>query len=51
MMSRVWAVFGKPDIEPRHREIAILFTGRRMNADYMWQQHLAISPLTGVTAI
>lgn len=51
MMSLVTAVFGKLDLEPRHREIAILFTGRRMNADYMWKQHLRIAPQTGVTAI
>ncbi len=51
MMSMVSAVFGKLDLQPRHRELAILLTGRWANADYMWQQHLQIAPQTGVTAL
>jgi alkylhydroperoxidase family enzyme len=51
LMSLVSAVFGKLDLDPSHREIAILFTASRTNAEYMWKQHLVIAPQTGVTPI
>ena len=41
--------FAKLELEPRHREIAILLTGRRTDARYMWEQHLRIAPEAGVT--
>ena len=49
LISMVSAVFAKLELEPRHREIAILLTGRRTDARYMWEQHLRIAPEAGVT--
>ena len=45
----VSVVFAKLELEPRHREIAILLAGRRTDARYMWEQHLRITPEAGVT--
>ena len=44
LISMVSAVFAKLELEPRHRKIAILLTGRRTDARYMWEQQLRIAP-------
>ena len=44
LISIVSAVFAKLELEPRHREITILLTGRRTDARYMWEQQLRIAP-------
>jgi hypothetical protein len=44
LISMVSAVFAKLELEPRHREITILFTGRRTDARYMWERQLRIAP-------
>jgi len=45
LISMVSAAFAKLELEPRHREITILLTGRRTDARYMWeQQQLRIAP-------
>ena len=44
LISMVSAVFAKLELEPRHREITILLTGRRTDARYMWKQQLRIAP-------
>jgi hypothetical protein len=41
---RFLAVFAKLELEPRHREITILLTGRRTDAHYMWEQQFRIAP-------
>ena len=44
LISIVSGVFAKLELEPRHREITILLTGRRTDARYMWEQQLRIAP-------
>ena len=43
LISMVSAAFAKLELEPRHREITILLTGRRTDARYMWEQQLRIA--------
>ena len=43
LISMVSAVFANQELEPRHRKIAILLTGRRTDARYMWEQQLRIA--------
>lgn len=50
MMALISSVFGKLDLHPRLREIAILYTVRWTSADYIWRQHLQIAPQAGVAA-
>ena len=49
LMSLVAAIFGRLELLPEHRELAVLLTGHRTRARYMWGQHLVIAPQVGVT--
>ena len=49
-----WSAFGgallyRGDLDPREREILILRTGWRCDAEYEWTQHVAIGKDTGLT--
>jgi 4-carboxymuconolactone decarboxylase len=49
-----WSAFGgallyRGELDPREREILILRTGWRCDAEYEWTQHVAIGRETGLT--